>query len=85
MFSSDLAEKALVWGFLNLASSLRALVIQVPTRPSHSLTSSGTQAPVLVLKWLLSGQPGVGATGMPFVPVSLQSQPQPAMTRSVCL
>ena len=29
-------------------------------------------------------QPGLGATGMPFVPVSLQSQPQPAMTE-VCV
>ena len=81
---SDLAEKALVQGFLNLASSLRALVIQIPTRPSQSLTNGGTQASVIFLKWFLNGQPGLGATGMPFVPVSMQSQPQPAMTE-VCV
>ena len=59
-------------------------MIQIPTRPSQSLTNGGTQASVIFLKWFLNGQPGLGATGVPFVPVSLQSQPQPAMTE-VCV
>lgn len=77
-------REGLVWGFLNLASSFGHLWFKFPP---DLVTHSPAVGPSSCtgFKMAFGGQPGVGATGMPFVPVSLQSQPQPAMTRSVCL